>query len=147
MPAGQITISVLDSAGNAQAIRVWSDTGLLAGNLSFIQTTSELPRTPAAAGNTTVTAGGTAVIAVSGPIGGGYITNGATLAAQGNIAAAENLYVDPVGAPGSTDLLANGTTTALQPGQTYQLPALAPGVNVKVNAATSGHKFSAVVWP
>lgn len=101
--------------------------------------------TPAAGTASTVVTGGTAVTLVTGPIKGGYITNPINLASQG-IAAAENAYIDPVGVPGSTDANGNGTTVILTPGQTYSLPALATGVLVKGNAATSGHKFSIVVW-
>lgn len=101
--------------------------------------------TPAAGTTSTVVTGGTAVTLVTGPIKGGYITNPINLASQG-IAAAENAYIDPVGSPGSTDTAGNGTTVILTPGQTYSLPALSTGVLVKGNAATSGHKFTVVVW-
>jgi hypothetical protein len=92
-----------------------------------------------------ITTGGTAVTVVSGPINGGYVTNPANLARQG-IAAAEPLYVDPTTAPGSTDAAANGTCSALDPGQTYTIPGLASGQSLHANAATSGHKFTVVVW-
>lgn len=101
------------------------------------------PVTPAA-GVAAITTGGTAVTAMTGPVGGGYITNPSNAAAQG--VALENLYIDMVAAPGSTDTAANGTTSILQPGQTFTIPALALGVLVRVNAATSGHKFTSVKW-
>lgn len=91
-----------------------------------------------------VATGGTSVVVASGPIAGGYLTNPESDAAQG--VTAENLYVDPVGDPGSTDAAANGTTTSLAPGQTYQIPALPTGSSLKVNAASSGHKFTAVLF-
>ena len=51
-----------------------------------------------------------------------------------------------VGTPGSTDATANGTTIVLAAGTSFTLPALATGVTVKANAATSGHKFTAIDW-
>ena len=89
--------------------------------------------------------GGTAVIIVSGPCNGGYVTNPASAAAQG-ISAAENVYLDPVNTPGSTDASANGTTILLEPGQNFTLPQLAPSISLKANSATSGHKLTVVVW-
>lgn len=106
---------------------------------------SAAPATPAAGAASEVTTGGTAVVALSGPIGGGFVTNPPNAASQG-IGAAENLYLDMVGTPGSTDADGNGTTVTLVPGQTFVLPSLATGVSVRVNAATSGHKFSVTKW-
>ena len=101
---------------------------------------------PVAGLATAVATGGTAVTAVSGPINGGYIINPPNLAGQG-IGAAEALYIDMVGTPGSTDAANNGTTSSLPAtGGTFTLPPLATGVNVKVNAATTGHKFTVVTW-
>ncbi len=100
--------------------------------------------TPKAGTNSTIVTGGTAVVLVTGPCNGGYITNPPNTAAQG--VTAENVYVDPVAAPGSTDAAANGTTTLLVPGQSFTLPALAAGQFVRGNAATSGHKLTVVVW-
>lgn len=101
--------------------------------------------TPKSATASTITTGGTAITAITGPITGGYVTNPPNLASQG-IAAAENAYLDMVGTPGSTDSAGNGTTTILTPGQTFSLPSLATGVTVKLNAATTGHKFTIEVW-
>lgn len=101
--------------------------------------------TPAAGTVSSITTGGTAVTVITGPINGGYLTNPINLSAQG-IAAAENLYVDPVGTPGSTDANGNGTTVILVPGQNYTIPALAATKTLKANAATSGHKFTVVVF-
>ena len=92
-----------------------------------------------------VATGGTAVTVFTGPIDGGVIVNPYNAAAQG-IATAENLYVSLVAAPGSTDAAANGGTTLLTPGSAFNVPALATGVTAKVNAATTGHKFTAFSW-
>lgn len=91
-----------------------------------------------------IATGGTSVVVASGPISGGYIANPASDAAQG--VTAENLYVDPVGDPGATDADANGTTTALVPGQSYSIPPLPAGSSLRANAASSGHKFTVVLY-
>lgn len=101
--------------------------------------------TPAAGAASAIVTGGTAITLVNGPIQGGYVVNPCNLAAQG-IGTAENAYVDPVAAPGSTDAAANGTTVALQPCQNYPLPPLATGQSLRGNAATTGHKFTVVKW-
>lgn len=101
--------------------------------------------TPSAGINGSITTGGTAVIAISGPIQGGFITNPSSAAAQ-NIANVENLYLDMVTTPPSTDAAFVSTTSILAPGQSFDLPALAAGVNVRVNAATSAHRFTCVKW-
>lgn len=113
----------------------------LAGNLRV----RDKLMTPAAATASTVAVAGTAVTFIIGPINGGYVTNPANAARQG-IVTAEPGYIDLVGTPGSTEAAANGTTSALDPGQTFALPPLEAGVTVKVNAATAGHKFSVEVW-
>lgn len=89
--------------------------------------------------------GGTAIIVATGPINGGWVTNPYNAAAQG-IVSAENAYIDMVNIPGATDGAANNTTELLLPGQSFQLPALADGVHVYINAATTGHKFSGELW-
>lgn len=101
--------------------------------------------TPGAAAASVIAAGGTAVIVFTGPISGGLISNPTSAAGQG-IAAAENLYISLIGVPGSTDAAAGGGTLTLAPGASYQLPALATGVTVRANAATSSHKFTAFKW-
>lgn len=102
--------------------------------------------TPRAGTVSVVTTGGTAVTAIAGPINGGYILNPPNAASQG-ISAAENLYVDMVSAPGSTDATANGTTTLVPAGgNPFVIPAIGAGVNVQVNAASNGHKFTIVWW-
>ena len=93
---------------------------------------------------TQIQSNGVAVIVATGPIGGGYISNPASDQAQG--VTAEILYVDPTRPPGSTDATANGTTTGLLPSQTYEIPPLKIGQSVWANAATGGHKFTAVTW-
>jgi|SRR5579859_924768 len=89
---------------------------------------------------TTVPVGGTAVLAMMGPLAGGLILNPASASDQG-LAVPENLYVDLINtaAPEET-----GTTFALAPGQAFSIPAGFTG-KVSVNAATSGHQFSAYV--
>lgn len=97
--------------------------------------------TPRAGVNSVVAAGGTAVIAANGGINGGYITNPASATDQG-ISVAENLIVDPVATPG---LFGNGTSISLFPGQSF---SLIPGTTLStwVNAETSGHQFTVVVF-
>lgn len=100
---------------------------------------------PKAGTSSTIATGGTAVVFVTGPVHGGYITNPPNAASQ-DIGTAENAYCDPVNTPGSTDAVGNNTTSILQPGQTYTVPAIASGVTISCNAATSGHDFTVVVW-
>jgi hypothetical protein len=90
----------------------------------------------------TSTTPGTPVIAISVSQAGGYIVN-PTLAADQGIATAEPLYVNQVG---NATLAANGTTIALQPGQSY---SVIPNTTtpVTVSSATASHKFTAVQWP
>jgi len=98
---------------------------------------------PGAGSASTVVTGGTAIVAVGGPVRGCYITNPASATDQG-IGAAESLYVDPAKA---ATLTGNGSNTALVPGQSWSCPAsMASGSNVSVNATTSGHKLTVVVW-
>lgn len=113
------------------------------GNLPINPTGAKV--TPVAGTASAVVTGGTAVTVVTGPVNGGYISNPLNAAAQG-IGAAENAYIDPVAAPGSTDAAANGTTVIVSPGQNYTVPPLATGSVIKANAATNGHKLSVVVW-
>lgn len=97
--------------------------------------------TPKAGIVSVVAVGGTPVVTVGPGPNGGFITNPASKDDQG-IAAAEVLYVSPVGSAG---LAANGTTFALQPGQSWPLIA-GQTTNTSVNANTGGHKFSVVQW-
>lgn len=102
-------------------------------------------RTPAALLTNSVAVAATAVTVITGPCNGGFITNPLNAAAQG-IAVAENLYLDMVGVPGATDALAFGSTVIIAPGGSFNIPPLNAGVNVKVNAASAGHKISGEVW-
>lgn len=97
--------------------------------------------TPVAGTNTKINLGATAVIAAPANVNGGYITNPALASDQG-IAIAESLLVSPVTPP---SLIGNTTAIRLQPGETYMV---IPGsVNpVWVNATTTGHKFTCVVY-
>ncbi len=101
--------------------------------------------TPMAGAASYIPVGGTAVTAIAAnPSGtnGGYITNPLSATDQG-ITTAEPLILDPTSV--SPGLNANGTAIALQPGQTF---LLIPGQTtaVMVNAATSGHKFTSIVY-
>jgi hypothetical protein len=113
---------------------------LLAGGLSG-SALAQQPVQPRACAITTVTTGGTAVIAMAGPDNGFYIVNPLTLGDQG-IAAAEPLFVDPVGTATTAGF---GTNTAIAPGNSYSGIPGATG-NISVNAATSGHRFTCVRW-
>ena len=72
---------------------------------------------------------------------GGYVVNPLTAADQG-IATAEVLYVNQVG---PSDTQANGTTIALQPGQSYTVIPYTT-TTVSVASLTANHKFTAVQW-
>lgn len=100
------------------------------------------PVTPVIGPATQITVGGTAIVAAPAGPSGGFIVNPLLTADQG-IPAAEVLYINPTGVPAG--LTANGSTFALQPGQAW---ALIPGQTTQtyVNAATSGHKYSVVVY-
>jgi hypothetical protein len=98
------------------------------------------------AGNaTTVVTGGVAIVAIVGPCNGGYITNPLNAAAQG-IQTAEDINVDMTGPPLAGDTYGYGTSVAIAAGQTFTVPAVGPGVQVWVNAVTSGHRITAVIW-
>ena len=88
-----------------------------------------------------VLAGGTATVAIFGPVAGGSITN-PVLASDQGISVSEAIYVDISGA--AAVLQETATCIPIQPGQRYKIPA---GLitNVSVNAKTSGHRFSGYV--
>lgn len=88
-----------------------------------------------------VRTGGEAVTAIFGPMLGGIITNPAGAADQG-IAVIEPLYVDIVN---PANVGETATTAAIQPGGSFIVP-LGLETNVSVNAATSGHRFSAICY-
>lgn len=104
------------------------------------------PVTPEAGLANVIEEDGVFITVATGPISGGFVTNPPSAAAQG-LDAAENAYIDLVNPPGSTDATGNGTTSILFPGGYFTLPALAPGVNVYVNAPTAGHLFTVVTYP
>src|SRR5262245_24584932 len=95
------------------------------------------------AGLATQTSGtpGVPVNAIAANQSGGYVVNPLAAADQG-LGTAEVLYVNQV-LPAST--VANGTTIALQPGQSY---TVIPGTTtaVSVSAMSPNHKFTAVQW-
>jgi len=82
---------------------------------------------------------GQSVLVATKDIAGGYIVNPATTKDQG-ISTLSNLFVDPTG-PAAT--YQTNTTTLLEPGGFYNLPAAPQGI--WVNSASNGHKFSAVL--
>jgi hypothetical protein len=90
----------------------------------------------------TSTTPGQAVTAISPNQAGGYIVNPLDEVDQG-LAIAEPLYVNQVT---SAATAANGTTLALQPGQSYTIipNTITP---VSVASASASHKFTAVMWP
>jgi len=80
--------------------------------------------------------------AISANQSGGYIVNPIAAADQG-LAVAEVLFVNQVG---NAITNANGTTIALQPGQSYTVIPLTT-TPVSVCALSANHKFTAVMWP
>lgn len=94
--------------------------------------------TPYRAATSVVLVGGTPVTVMFGPLQGGVVEN-PQLAGDQNLAEAEVLFIDLVNPASLSPTL---TTMALQPGQSYSLPA-GQTTNVSVNAASSGHRFSA----
>jgi len=90
-----------------------------------------------------VKVGGSPVLAAVGPIKGGFLTNPLTVEGQA-IGTVEPLFFNLVG---DAALAAGGNTFQLNPGDTFQIPDdLAMGAFVSVNAATSGHQFSVVIF-
>jgi D-lyxose ketol-isomerase len=85
---------------------------------------------------------GTSIAAIDVNQAGGYIVNPIDAVDQG-LASPEPLYVNQVT---SAALQANGTTIALQPGQSY---TIIPNTStpVTVSSASANHKFTAVMWP
>jgi len=90
---------------------------------------------------TSVQTGGEAVTPMFGPVAGGIITNPSDAEGQG-LAVSEVLFIDVTGPAAAVE---TATTYPLQPGQTF---VVIPGqtTNVSVNAASSGHRFSGVVY-
>jgi len=84
---------------------------------------------------------GVPVNAIAANQSGGYVVN-PLLAADQGLTNAEVLYVNQVG---PATVVANGTTIALQPGQSYTvIPNTTTPVSVASNSAN--HKFTAVQW-
>lgn len=91
-----------------------------------------------------VTTGGTpvdAVPALTGGIGGCFITNPASAADQG-VDPPESIFVSPVA---DATLQATDTTFEIFPGSTWEGIA-GQTTRTSVNAATSGHRFSVTYW-
>jgi hypothetical protein len=89
----------------------------------------------------TPTSPGVPVNAIASNQIGGYIVN-PLLAADQGLTTAEVLYVNQVVPAG---VQANGTTIALEPGQSY---TVIPGTTTPVSVASqsANHKFTAVQW-
>ena len=85
---------------------------------------------------------GTPVTVISPNQTGGYIVNPFAAGDQG-LSTSEPLFVNQVG---NATLTANGTTIALQPGQSY---TIIPNTTtpVTVSAPSANHQFTAVMWP
>lgn len=84
--------------------------------------------------------GGTAVAAAFGPLLGGFVMNPLTAADQG--VPAEPLYLDLIGPAATAE---TATTIELAPGALFPFPVDFGGT-IWVNAVTTGHKFSVVVY-
>lgn len=97
--------------------------------------------TPLIGINTIISVGGSAVPVIPAGAYGGYIWNPLTDSDQG--VTAEPLYVDQLEQPG---LSAFGSTIALAPGEMFNITVVKSTLIVSANAATSGHRFTAVYW-
>jgi|SRR6516165_6927500 hypothetical protein len=97
--------------------------------------------TPIAGPNTQTVTSGVPVIAIAQNQTGGYVVN-PLLAVDQGLTTAEVLFLNQVG---PSDTNANGTTIALQPGQSY---TVIPNTTtpVTVAALSANHKFTAVQW-
>jgi hypothetical protein len=84
---------------------------------------------------------GLPINAITQNMTGGYVVNPYSATDQG-LATAEVLYVNQVG---TAETEANGTTIALQPGQSY---TVIPNTTTPVSVASisANHKFTAVQW-
>lgn len=91
---------------------------------------------------TVISVGGTAEIVIPAGAYGGYIWNPLTSTDQG-LVSPEYLYIDPITSAGLNGF---GSTVALTPGQMFNIPIVKSTLPITVNAATSGHKFTAVYW-
>lgn len=91
--------------------------------------------------NTAIAQAGVPVVAVYGPLIGGYIVNPQNASDQ-KIAVAEAIYVDFVN---PAVLATTSTCRPVQPGERINIPDYFDGFQVSVNAATAGHTFAGVV--
>lgn len=130
---GKITLNALSISSQGQAASPVTPTN----PLPIVD--APLPLTPANPSAFAVAVGGTAVAAfAAGTIAhGAYVTNPPD--------ATEDLFLDMVNSPLLASPGASGTTTRLAPGQSWTAPGPLTTA-VMVNAATSGHAFTAVKW-
>lgn len=150
--SGTLATTVADGADVTQGAKtdaavtnpatVASVVALLKGILTELIPNGTGNVTPRALTTSVVAVGGTAVVAIAGPLNSGFIYNPATIAGQ-NIAALESIWVDMVGVPGTVD---GGTTIEIKPGQSFVLPNIGASTSVRVNAATTAHRFAGEVW-
>lgn len=112
------------------------------GAITDISLGPTTPLTPQQGPNVVIASGGTPVLAIPSSVNGGYIANPSLPDDQG-LSAPEPLFYDQVG--GCDDPAAGGTIMALWPGERVDI---LPGstLGVYVNAATAGHRFTAVFW-
>jgi hypothetical protein len=148
----QVTIGArADAAAAAPISGSWSVVSVLKGIWTILTNSLQINTRPttytAFTGGYIIATGGTAlVIFPNGPFQGVILQNPLTPAAQG-IATAEPLYYNLANStPGSTDATAFGSNFALQPGERIVLPPVAANIGLRVNAATTGHRFSGIVW-
>lgn len=89
-----------------------------------------------------IATGGTSVGVIQAFPNGGLIVNPLTASDQG-LSVAEPLYINPTGKP--AQLVGRNQTFAIQPGQTwFVVPS--QSTTTFANAASSGHRFSCVVF-
>lgn len=94
---------------------------------------------------TAIVTGGVAVSAIPANVVGGVIANPVNAIDQG-LGASEDIIVGPIDAPpDATPGNGNGKYFVISPGGTW---TIIPGQDTAtfVNAASSGHKFSAIYW-
>lgn len=99
--------------------------------------------TPVAANNYEVVTGGMAVTLFSADVSGGLMVNPSNPDDQDISGTVEDVFVDPTGAVAV--LQGNGTCFRIPPGGAWNA---IPGqdTTTSMNAATSGHKTSAIKW-
>jgi hypothetical protein len=97
---------------------------------------------PQAGLNTVILTGGASVIVFPVGVYGGYIQNPVLGTDQG-LVTPEDLFINPIN---PAPLQGLGTTARKQPGGTWTVPFPKSTLAVWVNAASSGHQFTAVYW-